>query len=108
MMPPKAHVTNPPKMAIMNKKVTRATNQHQYQEDPPFPVDDNQSSTQEAGSSRADRNQCGISASQVTDKGSRGDVQAIMAKIATLEDENRKLALSKSTSKQIVFALLTI
>jgi len=96
-------------MTITNKKVTHTKNLHQYQEeDSPFPVDDDQSSPQEAGPSRANRNHCTISALQVTDEESRGDVQAIMAKIAMLEDQNRKLALSKSTSKQIVFALLTI
>ena len=71
-------------------------------------MDDDQSSPQEAGPSRANRNHCTISALQVTDEESRGDVQVIMAKITMLEDQNRKLALSKSTSKQIVFALLTI
>jgi len=108
-MPPKARVMNPPRMTITNKKVTHTKNLCQYQEeDSPFPMDDDQSSPQEAGPSHANRNHCTISALQVTDEESCGDVQAIMAKIAMLEDQNRKLALSKSTSKQIVFALLTI
>ena len=100
---------NPPKSANTNKTVAHKTNLHWVQQDDcPFPVDDNQGSAQEAGPSHGNHNHHGISALQVTDDTSCADAQAMMAKVAELEDQNCKLLLSKSASQTSHFVLLTI
>ena len=66
---------------------------------PPLLVDGDQSGAQEAHSSRANRNPRGISAVPLIDKGSREGPQYLMAKNAVLEQQNRQLMRSVSTSE---------
>jgi len=109
LMPPKARTTRPPNSTNTTNTTTRKTTPHQaQQDDPPFPVDNDQGGAQEAGPSRVNRNHRIISSLEVADEGSRGDAQAIIDKIAALEAQNCKLLLSMSASQTGCFALLTI
>ena len=74
------------------------------EEDPPWPVDGDQSSMQEAGSSRTNRNRHNIS---TVHEGYHETFQCVMAKNAVLEQQSRKLTWSIHLCTEF-FALLTI
>jgi hypothetical protein len=84
----------------MNNKATRKTNLRPHQEeDPPRPVEGDQSVAQEAGSSHANRDRHGISAVQGIDEEHRETLQDLMMKNTMLEQQNHQLALSASTEQ---------
>ena len=91
-------VMMPPKTTVKNNKATHKMNLRPHQEeDPPWPVDSKQSSTQEAGSSRMNHNRHSVS---TVHEGYRETFQCVMAKNTVLEQQNRKLTWSAFTSVQ--------
>ena len=105
-MPPQARKTNRPTSTNMNKAIVRKASLRQVQqEDQPSAADDVQGGAQGAGPSRENGNRHRTSALQVTDDRSWADIQAMMVKVAKLENQNRQLLSSMSTSQTFYFIL---